>query len=383
MAFLSWGYFVPDESWQSVEVAHKLVFDNGHLTWEWKHGLRSYLHPVLFAVIFKILKFANLDTPYLVIVGPKLLQAVLSAIGDVCMIEMFAKFMTNSKEKLWIFGVLYTSNWFLLYASSRTLINTMETCLTNIALKLFVTKDPRYVSVIALCFMMRPTIAIFWLPLVIYDVLKSDLSRFFVKMLPQAVVIPFLVVLFDTYFYGKLAIVPWNFVNFNIINNISEQYGTEPWHWYLTNFLPAFTLVFGIYPLLKGINMTIHSYDTIAKLILFSVIWSLFVYSMLKHKEHRFLMPLTPLFFVIYGNWIHKLSPWEIILLCQYCSGFVFVTDPPDWSICCHEVLVFQLPRHKRNSYSDTMSWYSIVQSFALEHTHKISAQFVQWFRRS
>ena len=79
--------------------------------------------------------------------------------------------------------------------------------------------------------MMRPTIAIFWLPLVIYDVLKSDLSRFFVKMLPQAVVIPFLVVLFDTYFYGKLAIVPWNFVNFNIINNISEQYGTEPWHW--------------------------------------------------------------------------------------------------------------------------------------------------------
>ena len=79
--------------------------------------------------------------------------------------------------------------------------------------------------------MMRPTIAIFWLPLVIYDVLKSDLSRFFVKMLPQAVVIPFLVVLFDTYFYGKLAIVPWNFVNFNIINNISQQYGTEPWHW--------------------------------------------------------------------------------------------------------------------------------------------------------
>ena len=79
--------------------------------------------------------------------------------------------------------------------------------------------------------MMRPTIAIFWLPLVIYDVLKSDLLRFFVKMLPQAVVIPFLVVLFDTYFYGKLAIVPWNFVNFNIINNISEQYGTEPWHW--------------------------------------------------------------------------------------------------------------------------------------------------------
>ena len=143
--------------------------------------------------------------------------------------------------------------------------------------------------------MMRPTVAIFWLPLVIYDVLKSNLSRFLVKMLPQAVAIPFLVVLIDTYFYGKLTIVPWNFVNFNIINNISEQYGTEPWHWYLTNFLPALTLVFGIYPLLKGIHKTFYSPDPVAKVILFSVIWSLFVYSILKHKEHRFLMPLTPL----------------------------------------------------------------------------------------
>lgn len=66
MAFLSWGYFVPDETWQSVEVAHKLVFGNGHLTWEWEHGLRSYLHPALFAILFKILKFVNLDTPFLV-----------------------------------------------------------------------------------------------------------------------------------------------------------------------------------------------------------------------------------------------------------------------------------------------------------------------------
>merc|ERR1719495_2644110 len=121
------------------------------------------------------------------------------------MIEMFRNFVRSCLsiftlcvlDKIlarvsWTFVILYTSNWFLLYASSRTLINTMETCLTNIALKLFVTKDPRYVGIIALCFMMRPTIAIFWLPLVIYDVLKSDLSRFFVKMLPQAVVIPFL-----------------------------------------------------------------------------------------------------------------------------------------------------------------------------------------------
>ena len=69
-ALLSTSYYVPDETWQSVEViiphdivisniafialpsqvAHKIVFGNGYLTWEWNEGLRSlkaflWLHP--------------------------------------------------------------------------------------------------------------------------------------------------------------------------------------------------------------------------------------------------------------------------------------------------------------------------------------------------
>jgi len=31
--------FNPDEYWQSLEVAHNLVFGYGHLTWEWAQGL--------------------------------------------------------------------------------------------------------------------------------------------------------------------------------------------------------------------------------------------------------------------------------------------------------------------------------------------------------
>ena len=188
------------------------------------------------------------------------MQAILSAICDTTAIKMFSILMSNSKEKLWIFIALYSSNWFLLYAFSRTLINTIETCLTNVALNFFVSKDARYVGIIALCFMMRPTTAIFWLPMVTYDILaRSKLSTFFGKMLPQALIIPAVVILIDSFFYGKLTIVPWNFVKFNIINNISEQYGIEPWHWYLTNFLPALTLGIGIYPVLKGMYKTFVS----------------------------------------------------------------------------------------------------------------------------
>ena len=47
MAIISSSYHHGDETYQSVEVAHYLVFGRGHLTWEWttENPIRSYLHP--------------------------------------------------------------------------------------------------------------------------------------------------------------------------------------------------------------------------------------------------------------------------------------------------------------------------------------------------
>lgn len=39
-ALAVWTFFNPDEYWQSLEPAHRLVFGYGHLTWEWAAGLR-------------------------------------------------------------------------------------------------------------------------------------------------------------------------------------------------------------------------------------------------------------------------------------------------------------------------------------------------------
>ncbi|KAF3961618.1 hypothetical protein CMV_013780 [Castanea mollissima] len=63
-ALLVQTYFNPDEHWQALEVAHRIAFGYGHLTWEWKKGIRSYLHPVLFAVLYKVLSLLGLDTPW-------------------------------------------------------------------------------------------------------------------------------------------------------------------------------------------------------------------------------------------------------------------------------------------------------------------------------
>lgn len=60
-------YFNPDEHWQAPEVAHRIIFGYGHLTWEWKKGIRSYLHPMLFALLYKVLSLLGLDTPWFMV----------------------------------------------------------------------------------------------------------------------------------------------------------------------------------------------------------------------------------------------------------------------------------------------------------------------------
>lgn len=62
-AFFVQTYFVPDEYWQSVEVAHKIVFDYGFLTWEWALGIRSYIYPLIIAGFYKLLEIVGLDNP--------------------------------------------------------------------------------------------------------------------------------------------------------------------------------------------------------------------------------------------------------------------------------------------------------------------------------
>lgn len=65
--FLVVTWYVPDEYWQSLEVAHRHVFGYGALTWEWQKGIRSYLYPGFIAAIYTVLNFTGLDYPELIV----------------------------------------------------------------------------------------------------------------------------------------------------------------------------------------------------------------------------------------------------------------------------------------------------------------------------
>ena len=144
--------------------------------------------------------------------------------------------------------------------------------------------------------MLRSTTAIFWIPLVMHDIWnRVSFSTFLSKMLPQSFLVPLSVILVDSFMYGQLTIVPWNFLRINVLHSISDQYGIEPFHWYIYNFLAPIVGIVGLYPLMLGTKNSWQRNDPIVKLLIGSLLWSFAAYSGLTHKEHRFMIPLIPI----------------------------------------------------------------------------------------
>ena len=40
----------------------------------------------------------------------------------------------------------------------------------------------------------------------------------------------------DSWYHGKFTLVAWNFLKFNILNEGSSQFGTEPFYFYLVKY---------------------------------------------------------------------------------------------------------------------------------------------------
>ncbi|XP_033634121.1 GPI mannosyltransferase 3-like [Asterias rubens] len=317
-AALTQTYFAPDEYWQSLEVAHKVVFGYGYLTWEWRTGLRGFAHPAIFAVLYKALAVLQLDHPILIIVLPRMLQGTFSAIGDLYLYK-FARRMWGEDTARWAL-FCHLSSWFVFYTAARTLSNTMEMILTVCGLfhypwPLYMLKGSLtdrnissvgwYLFCASLATVMRPTAGIIWIPLCLWHLARSQnlFITLLVDMIPMASASLSCSLLIDRLFYGKWVFVHFNFLRFNTLYNISSFYGTQSWHWYLSQGLP---IIMGthILPFILGIRLAGRSYRPLVILMM----WTQFIYSLLQHKEYRFLLPLVPIAMAFCGVCLRSLS---------------------------------------------------------------------------
>lgn len=314
MACLSQTWHVPDETWQSVEIAHRLVFGYGYQTWEWSEGIRSYLHPLIFAPGLALVKAFNWDSTLVIILVPRLTQGLLSVVGDLSFVAAAKRLALNSDQLQWMVFT-YIGNWFVNYCSSRTLVNTLEMNLTSLALYFYLkVLDGRpfnrwsnwsYLFAISLSLQIRPTTAILWIPLVLYHCYRVRRRpwKFVSTMAIPAILTLTLAMGIDSIVYRKLTIAPWNFFQLNVLQNIGSFYGTHPWHWYISQGLPATLTPFILFPFLWDLYKgQLEPFPIKLRPLGVAVAFSLFVYSLLPHKEFRFILPLIPIMILLIGQ---------------------------------------------------------------------------------
>ncbi|KAH9449813.1 hypothetical protein Pst134EB_033048 [Puccinia striiformis f. sp. tritici] len=320
-ALSSQTFFQPDEYYQSLEVAHRLVFGYGYQSWEWQPtsdgssgGIRSPLHPFLFVPGYWILRVLGLDHTRLLIIAPKIVQAGIATVTDVATYSLANVLLTPSYSSAALACSL--TSLFNAYAGIRTFSNSLETALTASALAYWpwnsveISNSWADLSIsilfIALSVIIRPPSILFW-SLLGYTLLKKSNGETRMDIMALVAVIGVIsalaCLLIDSSFYGLTTFTPLNFVRQNVFNGISAFYGVNRWHFYFTQ---AFTFVnFSMFPtVILGMMMlstpqNIHeSQGQLSRLrsARVAVLGTMIGLSVLSHKEFRFIQPLMPLF---------------------------------------------------------------------------------------
>lgn len=94
-----------------------------------------------------------------------------------------------------------------------------------------------------------------------------------------------------------MTFTPLNFLLTNL-SNVSLFYGHAPWHYYLLQGLPILLNV--LFPsFIIGARQIIRDGQWHEKLMLSLIGWTVFVYSLLGHKEWRFLHPILPIMLIV------------------------------------------------------------------------------------
>jgi phosphatidylinositol glycan class B len=307
-------FHVPDEYWQSTEVAHRAVFGYGFLTWEWQpHAtLRSFLHPAIFAFFYQILAWTSLDRifPVSVVLVPKIVQGLIAAVGDVAQ-HAFVSSNYGSTLAMW-FTIVNCTNWFLLHNITRPLANSIETSLFSLFVLFWPFFQPsldpmnqednekkmatmvmrrRIALVIAgITFLLRPTSAVNW---ALFAAIHLYEARDKIRFLLEASIISIFVLLagglLDSAYYGGFVSPLLQFLRFNFLSSGANHYGSHPFHWYITQGVP---MLMGPYvvPMIFG---ALQQHARRSKWA-WHVWANVLVFSLIGHKEARFLMPLIP-----------------------------------------------------------------------------------------
>ncbi|KAM0157005.1 hypothetical protein ACHAQE_006169 [Botrytis cinerea] len=364
-SFLVKTFFQPDEYFQALEPAWEMAFGEGSgawITWEWHYQLRSSLHPTLFAAAYylidKPMEFVNFFPQFraeVLAVLPNIIQAIFAAGCDYYTWKMAEKMYGLGSRTGYVtllMSVLSPWNWF---CSTRTFSNSLETSLTITALYfwpwgmaissgekikegkeemsttsifkgVFRTTETvnhlRYSLLLAgIACILRPTNLLIWfcvimpiimslIPGVSPKTTKSPIPQDYIILLREAILCGSIILIIsaisDRLYFGEWTFPPYQWLHFNISQNLAVFYGKNDWHYFFSQGLPLLLLTYLPFTILS----TFKSYTpstmpnpeftyNLQTILTHLTGVMIFVLSTISHKEVRFIYPLLPILLLL------------------------------------------------------------------------------------
>jgi len=234
--------------------------------------------------------------------------------------------------------ILYFFNRFETTHLIRTLTNTIEQMFTVVAFYFYYDQKDRFnlntvvlTTLITISFMIRNTSPVGWVPLLAYKVLKEgSFVPFLMAGVFVALPIIFMCIWIDTRFYkadDTWVLTSYNFLEMNLLHGLSKYFGEDgPLYYFVAGYPAIFTLM--VAPAFISMASHIkfrHSLGQVPYLSYYTMFYLLF-YTLIAHKEVRFLMPCVPFVLMATAELLHfTMVQWYPNLTAFWVKLYIFV----------------------------------------------------------
>ena len=342
----------PDEIFQTLEPAHKLVFGRGITYWEFKVGARSWFLPGIIAGIYKILDIFGIKDPLYINIGVKIFFSIFNSLAVSTVYLLFRRHGLDKKEAF-LFSLPLAASYLLSYISVRTISESAALPFMVFAVYFasnYVEKETKKelffsILTVGIAYMIRFQTCIFAFGLCIALFLTAK-KRFSAALIFGFGYIGMMLIqgIMDIFTWGKFAQSLITYLDYNIIRKVSDNFSVSPWYFFLKEFAATFHPLTYISAILMMIFATINfRKNKSLVLFFFPFLFFFVIHSAIAHKQPRFvfacffaLLALSAEFFVFlyrkYGQKREKAALFLSVFLLFSLDAFPHMKYAPLWN---------------------------------------------------
>jgi phosphatidylinositol glycan class B len=303
------GIYWPDEIYQSLEPAHRLVFGHGFVPWEFIDGARSWAFPALVAAVIRLA--GDDPSTYL---GAVRAAFLLVAAGTTYAVFRLARALGAGGACALAGAAAFAFAGPIAYFGHRALSETASALPVVLGFSLALeslalpraSKGARIrlwlgASLLGLAVLLRLQNGLFCLGLL--GLLGG--RREWRRAGEALAVLSVWAVAFgalDWATWGRPFHSALQYLKFNLVEGKASQWGTAPFGWYaavLWRGMPLLAVLLGAFSLAAARR---------APALLCTAVAFFLLHALIPHKELRFLLPVIPLFCALAASGMHALS---------------------------------------------------------------------------